>query len=127
MNNQTTNQQGVSMTIKISQHVRDAIASGRVNSAQCAQIADTINKFSVDSSMTADAEIVFIDNAAYRDLKDSSSGADKRRQGFYSDGSPKIWIATSWSNGCNGKNGPKIFKGRQGNMTEWVSIRTYLR
>jgi len=115
------------MTIKISKHVRDAIASGRVQASQCAEIADVINKFSTDPSMTADAEIVFIENVAYRDLKDASSGVNRHRIGFYSDGSPRIWIATSWCNGCNGKNGPKIFKGKKGKMTEWVSIRTYLK
>lgn len=115
------------MTLTISQHVRDAIASGRVRSAQCEQIIDVINKFNNDPAMTADAEIVFIDNVSYRDLKTSSSGSSSRGKGFYSDGTPRIWIATSWSNGCNGKNGPKIFRSQKGKMTEWVSIRTYLR
>jgi len=115
------------MGIFVSQNVSDAILSGRVGSAQCAQIAKTINKFSTDASIAEDVEIVFIDNASYSELLGTSSGVDPRRQGFYSDGSPKLWIATSWKNGCSGKNGPKVFTGKSGNKTEWVSLRTYLR
>ena len=115
------------MGIFISTHVRDAMLSGRVNNVQCAQIAEAINKFSSDTTITSDAEIVFVNNAKYNELLTSSSGVDSRRQGFYADGSPKIWIATSWKNGCSGTNGPQIFTGQSGNKTEWVSLRTYLK
>lgn len=114
------------MAIYISPHVRDAMISGRIGAVQCGQIAEVVNRFSGDKTMTVDAEVVFVDNVSYNELKSASSGVDSRRQGFYSDGSPKIWIATSWKNGCNGKNGPKVFTGRTGSLTEWVSIRTYL-
>ena len=115
------------MGIFVSQNVSDAILSGRVGSAQCAQIAKAINKFSTDASIVEDVEIVFIDNVTYSELLGYSSGTWGARQGFYSDGSPKLWIASSWKNGCNGKNGPKVFTGKSGNKTEWVSLRTYLR
>ena len=114
------------MAVYISQHVRDAITSGKVNAVQCGMIADAINKFN-STLTTVDAEIVFINNSSYLNLNTAASGVDSRRCGFYSDGSPKIWIATSWKNGCNGSKGPRIFKGKKGKLTEWVSLRTYLR
>lgn len=112
------------MAIYISKNVQDAMIQGKIGAYQSAKIMEAVNKFSA-ANHAEDAEIVFIDNAAYGNLLTASSGVDSRRVGFYSDGSPKIWIATSWRNNCNGKNGPKIFMGQQGNMTEWVSLRTY--